>query len=400
LQGARPESILCLTFTKAAAAEMANRIGARLARWVRLKDPDLARDLDHLGESNDPRTRERARQLFAKVLDCQGGLQIQTIHSFAQSILAAFPTEAGIVPGFQAIEGRAEQELVRRTLAELMAGAEERGDERLIRDVQALSRRLGENGAIEYLQICARRHEALAALGSRESIEQSIHRLIELPEGSVEQYISDQCGDAGFDCELLRAVADANRKWGAPSGIGFAEAIERWLSLTPIERAADLQSLRKVVRTEKDTPRVFAGQTKAEPDYESQAGRLANLVGELLRIQNGARLAADMTAGLSAGQAFASAYTGAKRSAGVADFNDLISWTQRLLAQPGIGDWIRYKLDRQIDHVLVDEAQDTNAAQWEIIGRLVEEFFTGSSENEERHRTLFMVGDLKQAIYG
>ena len=117
LQGARPESILCLTFTKAAAAEMANRIGARLAAWVRLKDSDLAADLLALGESNDPPMRERARQLFAKVLDCPGGLKIQTIHSFAQSLLAAFPAEAGIVPRFQPIEGRAEQELVRRCAA-------------------------------------------------------------------------------------------------------------------------------------------------------------------------------------------------------------------------------------------------------------------------------------------
>src|SRR3954454_24731126 len=157
LQGARPESILCLTFTKAAAAEMANRIGARLARWVRLKDSELATDLDHLGESTDPRTRDRARQLFAKVLDCPGGLQIQTIHSFAQSLLAAFPAEAGIVPGFQPIEGRAEQELVRRTLAELMADAEATADDQLIRDVQCLSRRLGEDGAVGYLQACARK---------------------------------------------------------------------------------------------------------------------------------------------------------------------------------------------------------------------------------------------------
>src|SRR3954454_24093127 len=121
LQGARPESILCLTFTKAAAAEMANRIGARLAAWVRIPDPVLKKELFALGEPNDPPTRERARQLFARVLDCPGGLKIQTFRSFAQGLLAAFPAEAGIVPGSQPIEGRAEQELVRRTLADLMA---------------------------------------------------------------------------------------------------------------------------------------------------------------------------------------------------------------------------------------------------------------------------------------
>jgi len=400
LKGARPESILCLTFTKAAAAEMANRIGARLAAWVRLKDSELAADLLALGESNDPVTRERARQLFARVLDCPGGLKIQTIHAFAQGLLAAFPAEAGIVPGFQPIEGRAEQELVRRTLAELMADAEARGDEALIRDIQCLSRRLGETGAVEYLQACARRPEALDALGPRGAIEPAIRRLMGLPDESVEDYIADRCGDGGFDCDLLRAVAEANRKWGAQTGLGHANVIDEWLGLTPIERAAALGGLRKVVLTDKGVLRVSAGQSKAEPHYETHAGRLAVLIGDLLRLQNGARFAADIAAGLRAGQDFARAYTQAKRAAGVADFNDLIEWTRELLAQPGMGEWVRYKLDRQVDHVLVDEAQDTNAAQWEIIERLVEEFFSGSSEAETRTRTLFMVGDLKQAIYG
>ena len=400
LNGARPESILCLTFTKAAAAEMANRIGARLAAWVRLKKTELAADLLALGESNDPRTLQRARQLFARVLDCPGGLKILTIHAFAQSLLAAFPAEAGITPGFQPIEGRAEQELVRRTLAELMADAEGRGDVRLIHDVQVLSRRLGEMGAVDYLQACARRHDALEALGPPELIERKILSLMNLPEESVEDYIAHHCGDDRFDCDLLQAIADANRKWGARSGLGHAEVIDEWLALTPIERAARLGDLRKVVMTDKGTPRVSAGQSKAEPHYEAHAGRLAVLIDELLRLQNGAQLAAHIAAGLRAGQAFAEAYTRAKRAAGVADFDDLIDWTRRLLAQPGIGDWVRYKLDREVDHVLVDEAQDTNAAQWEIIEKLVEEYFSGSSEADERRRTLFMVGDFKQAIYG
>src|SRR5690606_23526013 len=105
--------------------------------------------------------------------------------------------------------------------------------------------------------------------------------------------------------------------------------------------------------------------------------RLATAIGELLSIQNGARLAADLAAGLRAGQAFAAAYTAAKRSAGVADFDDLIAWTRQLLAKPGIGDWVRFKLDRRTDHILVDESQDTNRAQWDIVQALAEEYFSG-----------------------
>src|SRR5919112_319714 len=146
LSGVDPETILCLTFTKAGAAEMANRIGARLAAWVRMKDNELGSDLMALRADPGPATRDRARRLFAKVLEAPGGLRIQTIHSFAQALLAAFPAEAGITPGFTPIEGRAEQELARTTLANLLADAEARDDRQLIGDVQCLSLRLGEDG--------------------------------------------------------------------------------------------------------------------------------------------------------------------------------------------------------------------------------------------------------------
>ena len=401
LKGARPESILCLTFTKAAAAEMANRIGARLAAWVRLKDSELATDLIHLGEATDPPTRVRARQLFAKVLDCPGGLKIQTIHSFAQSLLVAFPAEAGIAPGFQPIEGRAEQELVRRTLADLLADAEGRGDEQLIRDVQVISRRLGEGGAVEYLRQCAGKADAMAAFGARAEIEPLIRSLMNLPDGSLEAYLASNCSDDGFDCDLLRAIAEANRKWGKATGIDIVEKVERWLAMATSARAAALPELASIVFTGKgELRKVHAGQRNADPDYDLHVKRLTKAVSELLVIQRASKLAVDMAAGLRAGQAFAAAYTRSKSAFGVADFNDLIDWTRRLLAAPGMGDWVRYKLDRQVDHVLVDEAQDTNAAQWEIIRHLVDEVFTGSSEADERWRTLFMVGDFKQAIYG
>ncbi|CAN5237553.1 double-strand break repair helicase AddA [soil metagenome] len=400
LQGARPESILCLTFTKAAAAEMANRIGARLAAWVRLKDSELATDLLNLGESNDPLTVKRARQLFARVLDCPGGLKIQTIHAFAQSLLASFPAEAKIVPGFQPIEGRAEQELVRRTLAELISDWEGKGDLQLVADVQCLSRRLGEGGAVDYLKACASRHEALAAFGSSEAIEPVIRDILDLPDGSVEEHLAAHCADDRFDCDLLRAIGEANRQWGKATGLGIVERVEKWLAMEPAARASALPELALIVFTGGgELRKTSPGQRSADPDYDDHAERLADAVAELLTIQKGARLAADIAAGLRAGQAFAAAYTRAKRIAGVADFDDLIDWTRRLLGTQCMGELVRYKLDRQVDHILIDEAQDTNAAQWEIIDRLVEEYFTGSSEADERWRTLFMVGDFKQSIY-
>ena len=400
LAGFQPETILCLTFTKAGAAEMANRIGAQLAAWVRMKENDLKKDLFALGERDDPVTCQRARRLFAKVLDAPGGLRIQTIHSFAQSLLASFPEEAGIAPGFKPIEGRAEQELARGTLANLLAEAEASGDELLLADIQRLSLRLGEDGAVDYLMRCARRPDAMAGFGAPAAIEPLLRRAMNLPEESVEDFLAFHCHDDRFDCDLLRAIADANRRWATATGGKIVDTVEGWLGMGGAARAAALPELALIVFTGSgELRKVQAGQRNADPDYENHARRLGEAIGELLRIQTGARLAADMAAGLRAGQAFAAAYTNAKRSAGVADFDDLIAWTRGLLAQPGIGDWVRFKLDRRTDHILVDESQDTNRAQWDIVQALAAEYFSGSSEAEQARRTIFMVGDFKQAIY-
>ena len=399
LAGTPAESILCLTFTKAGAAEMANRIGKRLAAWVRMKDAHLRKDLVALSERNDPEMLTRARKLFAEVLEAPGGLRIQTIHSFAQTLLASFPAEAGISPGFRPIEGRAEQELARTTLANLLADAEAGGDKALLDDMRCLSLRLGEDGAVKYLMRCAAAPEAMEAFGSRDAVEPRLLSIMGLPDGGAEQYLADRCADDQFDCELLRAIAEANRRWGGKQGTGHAEAIDSWLALPAAERPSALRQLRKVVLTDKDTIRVSSGQTKADSLYADHAERLARAVVELIQIQDGMRLAREMSAALRAGQVFAAAYERAKRSAGVADFNDLIRWTCKLLGTRGMGEWVRYKLDRRTDHILVDESQDTNRQQWQIIQTLAEEFFSGMGAAERRHRTMFLVGDFKQAIF-
>ncbi|RST30850.1 double-strand break repair helicase AddA [Sphingomonas ginkgonis] len=400
LGGVRPETILCLTFTKAGAAEMANRIGERLAHWVRLKDADLRKDLFALGEATDPATLQNARRLFARVLEAPGGLRIQTIHSFAQTLLAAFPAEAGIAPGFRPVEGREEQLLVRQTLAALIADAERNGDTGLIADVQALSSRVGETAAERYLVRCAHSAEALEALGPRDGITARIFGAMGLPEDASEEWLAGLCADEQFDCGLVREMIEANRAWGTSTGAGAADGAEAWLARSPEARAATLDELALLALTRDGSERkVAAGLAKICQHYPSLCSELGSAVGELLRAQRGLAFARDVAAGLRAGAAFAAAYEKAKRQAGVADFDDLIAWTRRLFATPGMGEWVRYKLDRQTDHILVDEAQDTNADQWAIVDALAEEYFAGAGAGAGV-RTLFMVGDFKQAIFG
>jgi len=396
-----PSSILCITFTKAGAAEMAGRLHARLAAWVRAKDTALANDLKAIGEPVDPETQRRARTLFARVLEATGGgLRIQTIHAFAQGLLTAFPAEAGLAPGFRPLESREEQQLIRSTLAELLVAAEREGDHGLVRDVQRLSLRMGEGGAESFLLACARAPEAIAAIGDRQGIEARLRHLFDLPVGDVEAAIAAACTDDVFDTAVLRAVADANRRWGAASGLAACDAIAVWLQGTADARAASLEALARVVLTAKgDLRKPSAGLLRAAPDYEAAAARLADCCRRLIRMRALAAMVTTLAGGLRAGQAFALAYRDAKRVQGVADFDDLIRWAERLLREDGMGEWIRFKLDQRTDHILVDEAQDTNARQWAIVQALTEEFFAGSGRGR-RHRTIFTVGDFKQAIFG
>ena len=402
LQGVSPGAILCLTFTKSGAAEMANRIGDRLANWVRLPDNLLAHELFALGEDDrSPPALQRARRLFARVLESPGGLRIQTIHAFAQTLLASFPAEAGIAPGFQPIEGRAEQELARNTLADLLARAEAEGAAGLTADVAALSMRLGEDDAVSYLMRCAHAGDAISAIGDPGSVEAALRAVVGLPEGDIEAHIVERCADGAFDRLLFQRLVVANRAWGTATGDKIVGNLTGWLALDANRRAQQLEEIANGVITKAGEPCVAkAKQIAAEPDYCDLAVQFGEWHAGLLALRSAAKLVAIQAAGLRAGAAFATAYTAAKRAAGVADFDDLIAWTRELFKQQGMGEWVRYKLDRRTDHVLVDEAQDTNAQQWAIVEALIGEFFAGGSEAERRWRTRFMVGDFKQAIFG
>lgn len=398
--GSDPSAILCLTFTKAGAAEMSNRLSERLAHWVRLPGTELAAELRALGEDFGPAAQQRARGLFARVLDARGGgLRIQTIHSFAQALLASFPLEAGLTPGMRPLEGREEAALARRVLADLVLEAEREGRHGLIADLQALSRRLGEEGAESFLRDCARAPDAMEQLPS--GIAPFIRRALEIPVDDIEAHIADQCGDALFDMASLQTVAAHNRDWGTAKGTDRAEIIGRWRGLSPGERALALEELHSVWATAKGDPRSFGkGQAPQADDYSALAMRLHGRCRELIELRVRARLADLFAAALEAGRAYARAYADAKRQAGVVDFDDLIRATVRLLSEPGMGDWIRFKLDQATDHILVDEAQDTNQSQWAIVIALAAEFFAGEGAKGLKTRTIFSVGDFKQAIFG
>lgn len=393
LGGVPPERILCLTFTKAGAAEMANRVHERLAAWVRMKGTEVAADLRALGEDYGPDAVAAARLLFARVLEATGGgLKIQTIHSFCTNLLSAFPGEAGLIPGFRPLDERGQAELARTTLVDMVLEAEDRGDAALLDALSALSLKLGEAEAERYLMRCGRAYAMLDAL--TDDPRDYLLRKLGLPEGDIAEALAEACADSAFDCGAVRALVVANRDWGKKTGDKIADALDGWLAMPARQRSEALDALMGAVCTGKGEVR--KDQQKFGPD----ADRVADACRELVAMRDLHGWACRAAQGLRAGRAFARAYADAKRRKGVVDFDDLIGWTVRLLRENRMAEWIRYKLDQGIDHILVDEAQDTNRDQWRIVDSLVEEYFQIDPDGGERLRTLFVVGDDKQAIFG
>lgn len=400
LQGVRPENILCLTFTKAGAAEMADRIHDRLAAWVQMEERDLFHDLEALGEESGPEARDRARRLFAEVLESTGGgLHIQTIHGFCQQLLTAFPLEADLPPGFRPLDQREQATLARQTLADMVVVAQDESDDALIGALQALSLRMGEGGAEAFLLRCAARLDALRALP--EEITPWLMRELDLPEGDMDEHIAGQCADEAFDMRTLAWIAQANADWGTGRALERCDRIARWHGLDPTARAASLADLHAVwAKSDGELISTAKGWAPPVDGYADAIARMHEWCAALLGLRMRAEYAALLGKALHAGRAYALAYAEAKQLAGAVDFDDLIANTAALLSQPGIADWIRFKLDQRIDHILVDEAQDTNADQWRIVRAIAEEFFVTEWEPGEKSRTIFTVGDYKQAIFG
>lgn len=400
-ENVNPEHILCLTFTKAGAAEMADRIHRQLASWVRLDDSKLAADLSAIGAPVDPATREYARTLFARVLDARGGgLRIMTIHSFCQTLLASFPEEAEIPALFKPIEERDQKLLARQALGDLLLDEEAAGNTAIIQAIQALSVRMGEEEAEKYLMTCASKADAMESLPS--GVLPFVRGLLGLPvDGDAQSWLEQRCSDEAFDITALQNMADALASWGTKTATGYIDKIRTWMAASPADRADALLELHKIwAKADGEWRSVPKGLDKAALHYHELSVDMYDHCRQLIETKALFDYADLFAGALNAGRGFYYRYRDAKKLQGVVDFDDMIRMTAKLLNQGNMAEWIRYKLDQRTDHILVDEAQDTNLAQWDIVRALAGEFFAGLGANADKIRTLFTVGDFKQAIFG
>ncbi len=406
LDGVKPERILCLTFTKAAAAEMRNRLAHQLGRWALADEAKLDDGIAKLIDSApDPAQRVVARRLFARVLDAPGGINILTIHAFCQALLKRFPLEAGVAPGFEILDEAEAQTILRRVQDEQMEALARNDASPAL--AEALATVANKVSIAEYAELMTRllgeRAWLLARIGDEAGLSRVRARLAKemgcAPDDTAASLTESACLDAAFDAAALREAARALTS-GGKQDKARSTVIAEWLAASDRATMLPTYAQRLLHRQGRDparwrprppSPRCPASKTCccARP---SGWRRCCDRI-------NGAALVERTLALLRLGLDVADRYTRAKRRRAVLDYDDLIVATRRLLESAESAAWVLFKLDGGIDHVLVDEAQDTNPDQWEVIRRLTEEFFVGEGA-VGRSRTIFAVGDTKQSIFG
>jgi ATP-dependent helicase/nuclease subunit A len=405
LAGTQPSRILCLTFTKAAAAEMSIRINNTLARWATLPDSRLEDNLTDLtGDRPDADMRTRARRLFAQVVDCPGGMKIQTIHAFCQSLLRRFSLEADLAPQFDVMDERTADELLAAARDTVLARSRFDQTSELGKAVTRLTRDIQQDDFADILKSIAMERGRIRRIidhhGGLDATIAAVFNLLKVPPGADETSILKQaCHDDMFDVPALR---DACRALSSGSntdqerGIG----IQAWLDAaeTRIERFHEF--VKHFLTTEGFPRKTLLTKKPATANPAALQGLMteAERLCQILDRVKSAGVANSTSALLVLAEALIETYTQLKADRSRLDYDDLILAAQHLLTKEGVAPWVLFKLDGGLDHILIDEAQDTNPEQWQVVAALAEEFFANAA-GSDRIRTLFAVGDEKQSIY-
>ncbi len=400
LAGTDPARILCLTFTRAAAAEMSNRLFNRLSGWITLSDEKLEYDLRQIGlEQIGPEILQGARRLFTLALETPGGIKIQTIHAFCEKLLQLFPVEAGIIPHFTVMDDRAAREVLDATRHDVLQKARSDPDGKLASALSEVARhaRADTFDALLKAILTVRASLDLYFTGD-DGVDLCTAGLRRHFQLSPTEDASTVSLSLALNQQYYRSLIEC-LKTGSPGDC------ERAAILAGISNGQSaLGGLRAFYLTAQDEPRKLSGlATKAVLGAHSwiegfMAAEQQKLIEGLGRMADLERITAT-SALLTVAGAIMRAFEQEKRRRGAYDFDDLIIRTNRLLADRPEAAWVLYKLDGGIEHVLLDEAQDTSPAQWEIIRALTTEFFSGQGVRGKPDRTLFAVGDRKQSIY-
>jgi ATP-dependent helicase/nuclease subunit A len=400
LDGNDPSSILCITYTKAAASEMSVRLFNRMSSWAIIDDKSLSDELQRLGIANaKPDILNRARQLFARALETPGGLKIQTIHAFCEKLLQQFPVEASMAPGFKVLDDRqTEAQLntaINATLKVAEAGSNielgrafatiidhvssenfESLMKTLLRGSSDVRAMMAKGFSDQSYQLVLKRAFNIELSDTLESAEAEILAIDPSVYNHHAAILSTYKIHGTFDtAQFLKKAAAQNRNRADFKNLFLTQKLEFRKSLLAIQTGLDHPATKEFLEKEKE-----------------RIGLLLQKYDMLLRIALSASafmLAADIYKKIE----------WQKNNSALYSFDDLIERTANLLSTVPSTQWVLFKLDAELKHILVDEAQDTSPAQWKIITALCEEFFAGQGADGKRNRTVFVVGDRKQSIY-
>ncbi|MEZ5667605.1 MAG: double-strand break repair helicase AddA [Alphaproteobacteria bacterium] len=408
LAGAAAQRILCITYTKAAAGEMANRVVERLAELATAgaerRHAILERLLDRAPE---PLESARALRLFADVLDTPGGLKIMTIHAFCQSVLRRFPVEAGVAPQFAVIDERGAAELMAEARRRMMR---EPGSADVAAALSLITEQTHETQADALLGgviAGGRLAAAAAAHGGTDGVVARIRALFGAgPDETEADALAGVVAGGGMDEAGLRRAARALIDHGTDTGRARGHFLAGFLAARPDERLALAEPYLDVwLKSDREPRKEGAQWTKAVADAQPDVAVV--MPAEQTRVHVAwqhlcaVRTALQSAALVRVADRLQAVFERLKRERAALDYDDLIARTGALLGAPGRAPWVLYKLDGGLDHVLIDEAQDTNHPQWDIARDLTGEFFAGEGAHdaEADARSLFAVGDVKQSIY-
>ena len=409
LTGTQPQRILCLTFTRAAAAEMSFRISDKLGQWTISEDTALREELNNLlGYPIGNKLINRARQLFAQVLDTPGGMNIQTIHAFCQSLLGRFPLEAGVSPHFSLMEERDAEEMLLSARENLFNMTRIDQNSSLTDALGNITSHMHETQFPDLLSELTyargRFRRLISSYGGITGVISEIQNLLNIfPDETPTTVIENACKNENFDESGLRSAILSLSK-GTEQDIKRGEKIKSWLDQATT-RSDTFFDYASIFLTDLNKPNFNIRKTLITKVAKKNAPNAAKILfdegGRLQRIISKWRavnISESTSSLLVLWEALLTNYQAQKNAKSLVDYDDLILMAGDLLNRNGVAPWVLYKLDGGIDHVLVDEAQDISPAQWRVIEALVEEFFAGLGAHEKAP-TIFAVGDAKQSIY-
>ncbi len=399
LGGALPGKILCITYTKAAAAEMEGRIKAQLAEWVIASEEALRAQLLALtGKTPAPKILRRARQLFSAVLDAPQAMRIQTIHSFCQSVLMRFPLEAGLPPHFSLIDEQTAEELRNEARLRLFSGAEENsGCSEAIGALAALLSEASFTDLIKEIIENRRKFIPLLANNSVEALQEKIRDALSIAPCDTEVSLAkSHFHYSQQDEQNLKHASELLGRSSAKTDKELSAALGIWLA-----GHKDPEKYASAYLTRDAEPRKRLHTRESAKDWPALTQVLLAEQSLVCAYMEGLRAFRVATASchvVTLAASLLTLYRHLKALRGALDYDDLILHTVELLHRPGVAPWVLYKLDDGIDHLLVDEAQDTSPEQWKLVDALANEFFAGEAAHDYP-RTVFIVGDEKQSIF-